>query len=65
MASVDATLEDIVRKKILQAIQDETQNLVNGMAGDYADYRYRVGTLKGLSNALDCIQAGRETIYGK
>ena len=63
MADVDHTLEGVMRHKLEQAISDSTQHLVNGVAKDFADYRYRAGQLDGFARALAMIDTAREEMF--
>jgi hypothetical protein len=51
-------------EKILgDQLEQQAAELVSGKASDYSDYRYRVGRIRGIQNALEAArEANRRTI---
>jgi hypothetical protein len=51
-----ASLDLFLLRKLQERLEEETRNyseaVLNGSAATYEDYKYRVGYLKGLSDAL-------------
>jgi len=52
---LDVRLLDRARKDIGEEIEARHDQIVQGLAGDYADYRYRCGQVQGLATALDIL----------
>jgi hypothetical protein len=46
-----------LEKEIATALIERSQSIVNGACGDYAAYRYQVGYLEGLNDALKIADA--------
>lgn len=50
---LDVRLLERARKEIGEEIENRHDQIVKGLAGDYADYRWRCGQVQGLATALD------------
>lgn len=52
---LDVRLLDRARKEIGEEIQKRQLAVAQGLASDFADYRWRCGEARGLSMALDIL----------
>ncbi|HXJ24816.1 MAG TPA: hypothetical protein VNH17_03910 [Streptosporangiaceae bacterium] len=52
----DRYFEQKIRAWVAAEILDRSQQLANGLAADYADYRNRVGYLSALGDILQTMQ---------
>jgi hypothetical protein len=41
-----------IKKKLTEVRAERASDLVSGLAGDWADYKHRVGVLEGIDEAL-------------
>lgn len=51
----DVQLLNRARKQIGELIDSRSEVLVQGVASDYADYRYRAGQIDGFQTALNLL----------
>lgn len=52
---LDVRLLERARKEIGETIENRSQQIASGIAGDYADYRFRCGQLIGLNDSLNIL----------
>jgi hypothetical protein len=63
MSSLDLRLFQLIQKEIGEHLEKHAAEIVMGKPLNYEDYRYRVGILKGLRDALAIAEeANREAI---
>lgn len=61
--NLDLRLYQEIEKELGELLEKHAAELVTGRASDYSDYRFRVGQMKGLREALAIAQeANRRTI---
>jgi hypothetical protein len=52
-----------IEKILGEQLEQQAAELVSGKASDYADYRFRIGRIRGIQNALEAArEANRRTI---
>jgi hypothetical protein len=51
----DVRLLEAARKQIGELIESRSGALIQGIATDYADYRYRAGQIDGFQTSLDLL----------
>lgn len=61
----EALYERTLARLIHEARDEIVHQLAQGVPKDYADYRERVGMVKGMETALAKMTETRETLYGK
>lgn len=52
MSSLDLTFHRNLQARLGEALEQHAAELITGRATDYADYRHRVGRIRGLKDAL-------------
>ena len=63
MHSLDLKLYTLVEEEYGLLLEKLAAELINGRASDYADYRYRVGRIHGVREALELArEANRKAI---
>lgn len=61
--NLDLKLYQEIEKELGQLLEKLAAELISGRASDYSDYRYRVGRVHGVREALDIARdANREAI---
>lgn len=53
-----------LHNKLGEALEQHAAELVNGRASDFADYRHRVGRIKGLQEALHFAKEVNDEMLG-
>ena len=46
-----ASLSEVFLAKLRETLNDKADDLATGCAGDFADYRFRVGYIEGIATA--------------
>lgn len=57
MSAVNLKLLEEVEKRLVNLVADATALLVNGRIADFSEYRYTIGGIKGLRDAIATIEA--------
>lgn len=61
--NLDLKLYQLIEQEFGELLEKLAAELINGRASDYADYRYRVGRVHGIREALELAkQANRKAI---
>lgn len=64
MSSLDLRLYQEIEKSLGELLEKYASELVLGRATDYSDYRFRIGQLKGLRDALSLAEEANKRIIG-
>jgi len=64
MASLDLELLREITKDLGERQEQLAAEIVTGKAVDFADYRFRVGKLRGLSDALKAAREAQARVLG-
>lgn len=64
MSSLDLRLFTEAEKVLNDLREKLASEVVSGKASDFADYRYRVGKLKGLSDAYEALVDVQRSVLG-
>jgi hypothetical protein len=62
--NLDLQLYTELERELGDALEKHATELIHGRAADYADYRYRVGQLKGLRDALVIASEANKRVIG-
>lgn len=62
---LDLMLFQEIEKILLETQEKLAAEIVQGKASDYADYRYRVGRLKGIADALAAADEAGKRLIGQ
>lgn len=54
MIARDPLLE-LLRKKLRERMDEYSNNMIEGVCGDFADYRYHTGVIRGYAEAERCL----------
>lgn len=57
MSAVNLKLLEEVQARLIAQVEDATALLVNGRIADFSEYRYAIGAIKGLRDAIATIEA--------
>jgi hypothetical protein len=57
MSAVNLKLLEEVEKRLIKQVEMETMRLADGIVKDFDEYRYYVGGIKGLRDAIATIEA--------
>lgn len=64
MSSLDLRLFEEIEKEIVELLERHAAELVTGKANEWADYRFRVGYMKALRDALDAAKEAQNRVLG-
>jgi hypothetical protein len=64
MSSLDLRCLQEIEKQIGEQLEKHAAELVTGRASDWADYRFRIGVIRGLRDALAIAKDVNEEIIG-
>lgn len=62
--NLDLRLYTEIEKELAELLEKHATELVLGRATDYSDYRFRVGQLKGLREALSLAEEANKRVIG-
>ena len=62
--NLDLKLYQLIEQDFGELLEKLAAELVNGRATDHADYRYRVGRIHGIREALDLAKAANRRAIG-
>jgi hypothetical protein len=62
--NLDTRLYQELEKTLAELQEQLAAELVTGKASSYEDYRFRVGRLKGLADALHAAQEAQKKVLG-
>jgi hypothetical protein len=62
--NLDTRLYQELEKTLAELQEQLAAELVTGKANSYEDYRFRVGRLKGLADALHAAQEAQKKVLG-
>jgi hypothetical protein len=62
--NLDLQLYQFIEKEIGEHLEKHAAELVTGRAVDYADYKFRIGQLKGLRDALAIAERANRRAIG-
>lgn len=48
-------LPDVLRQRIADEIAEQSRQIANGAAADHADYKHRVGQIRGLGRVIEIL----------
>ena len=64
MSSLDLRLYQLLEEEYGQLLEKLAAELIAGRASDYSDYRYRVGRIHGIREALELAKAANRKAIG-
>lgn len=62
--NMDLRLYQAAEEDISEKLEQLAAELIAGKATDFADYRHRVGRIKGLQDALAGLQEAQRKLFG-
>jgi hypothetical protein len=62
--NLDLQLFQEIEKILGEQLEQQAAELVSGKASDYSDYRYRVGRIRGIQNALEAAREAQKRVLG-
>lgn len=62
--NLDLKLYQLIERELGELLEKLAAELVAGRASDYADYRYRVGRIHGVKEALNLAQEANRRAIG-
>lgn len=62
--NLDLRLYQLIEQEYGQLLEKLAAELITGRASDYADYRYRVGRIHGVKEALDIAKEANRRAIG-
>lgn len=62
--NLDLRLYQLIEQEYGQLLEKLAAELITGRANDYADYRYRVGRIHGVKEALDIAKEANRRAIG-
>jgi len=64
MSSLDLRLYQLIEEEYGQLLEKLAAELIAGRASDYSDYRYRVGRIHGIREALEIAKSANRKAIG-
>ena len=64
MHSLDLELYKSLEKMIGELLEKQAEQVISGKATDWPDYKYRLGVIKGLREALSLAKRANDDIIG-
>lgn len=62
--NLDLRMSQEIEKDISMRLEKLAAELVAGKATDYPDYKYRIGRIKALQEALEAVHEANERVIG-
>lgn len=62
--NLDLRMSQEIEKDISERLEKLAAELIAGKATDYPDYRYRIGRIKALQDALEAVHAANARVIG-